>query len=52
MSNISQLAFVHPEAKLGKDVTVQPFAYIDRDVEIGDRCVIHRQYSSRLTAWQ
>lgn len=45
MSNISQLAFVHPEAKLGKDVTVQPFAYIDRDVEIGDRCVIHPHVS-------
>lgn len=33
---ISNLAFVHPEARLGKDVTVEPFAYIDRNVEIGD----------------
>jgi UDP-N-acetylglucosamine acyltransferase len=33
---ISNLAFVHPEARLGKDVTVDPFAYIDRNVEIGD----------------
>ncbi|HBH83129.1 MAG TPA: acyl-[acyl-carrier-protein]--UDP-N-acetylglucosamine O-acyltransferase, partial [Bacteroidales bacterium] len=33
---ISDLAFVHPEARLGKDVTVEPFAYIDRNVEIGD----------------
>ena len=33
---ISNLAFVHPEARLGKDVTVEPFAYIDRDVEVGD----------------
>lgn len=40
MSNISPLAFVHPEAKLGKDVTVNAFAYIDRNVEIGDGCVV------------
>lgn len=33
---ISNLSFVHPEARLGKDVTVEPFAYIDRNVEIGD----------------
>jgi UDP-N-acetylglucosamine acyltransferase len=33
---ISNLAFVHPEARLGKDVTVEPFAFIDRNVEIGD----------------
>ena len=33
---ISNLAFVHPEAILGKDVTIEPFAYIDRNVEIGD----------------
>ena len=33
---ISNLAFVHPEAKLGKNVTIEPFAYIDRNVEIGD----------------
>lgn len=35
-SNISSLAFVHPEAILGENVTVEPFAYIDRNVEIGD----------------
>lgn len=33
---ISDLAFIHPEARLGKDVTVEPFSYIDRNVEIGD----------------
>lgn len=37
---ISPLAFVHPDAKLGKDVTVEPFAYIAGDVEIGDECWI------------
>jgi UDP-N-acetylglucosamine acyltransferase len=33
---ISNLAFVHPEAKLGKDVIVDPFAYIAGNVVIGD----------------
>jgi len=33
---ISNLAFVHPKAKLGKDVIVEPFAYIAGNVEIGD----------------
>ncbi|MCG8411778.1 MAG: acyl-ACP--UDP-N-acetylglucosamine O-acyltransferase [Bacteroidales bacterium] len=33
---ISNLAYIHPEAKLGKDVTVEAFAWIDRNVEIGD----------------
>jgi len=33
---ISELAFVHPDAKLGKDVVVEPFAYIDENTVIGD----------------
>ncbi len=33
---ISSLAFVHPEAKLGKNVEVAPFVYIDKNVIIGD----------------
>lgn len=33
---ISNLAFVHPGAILGKDVKVDPFAYIDDNVKIGD----------------
>ncbi|MDD4054773.1 MAG: acyl-ACP--UDP-N-acetylglucosamine O-acyltransferase [Bacteroides sp.] len=33
---ISSLAFVHPEAKLGKNVEVGPFVYIDKNVIIGD----------------
>lgn len=37
---ISQLAHVDPSAKLGKDVIVHPFAFIDADVEIGDGCEI------------
>ena len=33
---ISNLAFVHPEAKIGKDVKVEPFAYIAGNVIIGE----------------
>ena len=45
MSTISQLAFVHPEAKIGENVTIHPFAHIDRDVEIGDGCEIRPHVS-------
>lgn len=45
MSNISPLAFVHPEAKIGQNVTIHPFAYIDKNVEIGDNCEIHPHVS-------
>ena len=34
--SISKLAYVHPDAKLGKDVTVEPFASVYGDVVIGD----------------
>lgn len=33
---ISKLAFVHQDARLGKDVIVEPFAYIAGNVIIGD----------------
>lgn len=33
---ISNLAYIHPEAKIGNNVTIEPFAMIYRDVEIGD----------------
>ena len=33
---ISNLAYVHPEAQLGKDVVVEPFAYISGNVIIGE----------------
>ncbi len=36
MSNISQLAYVHPDAKIGQNVTIDAFAYVDNNVEIGD----------------
>ena len=33
---ISKLAFIHPDAVIGKNVTVEPFAYIAGNVVIGD----------------
>ena len=42
-----RLAYVDPEAKLGKNVTVLPFAYIEKNVEIGDDCII-MSYASIL----
>ncbi len=33
---ISNLAFIHPDASLGKDVTVEPFAYISGNVVIDE----------------
>lgn len=45
MNNISPLSFVHPDAKLGDNITVGAFVYIDRNVEIGDNCFIHSHSS-------
>jgi UDP-N-acetylglucosamine acyltransferase len=33
---ISNLAFIHSDARIGKDVTIDPFAYIAGNVVIGD----------------
>ena len=33
---ISNLAYIHPDAKIGAGVTIDPFAYISGDVIIGD----------------
>ena len=38
---ISDKAVISPNAKIGKDVTIYPFAYIEDDVVIGDNCVIY-----------
>ena len=40
MANIHPLATVHPNAKLGENVEVGPYAYIEEFVEIGDNCKI------------
>ena len=37
---IQEMSFIHPEAKIGKDVEIGPFVYIDKNVEIGDGCQI------------
>ena len=37
---ISELAYIHPEAKIGKDVEIGPFAVINKNVVIGDGCII------------
>ena len=33
---ISPLAYIHPEAKIGENVEIGPFVYIDKNVVIGD----------------
>lgn len=37
---IQEMSFIHPEAKIGANVEIGPFVYIDKNVEIGDGCVI------------
>ena len=37
---ISSLAYVSPKAQIGKNVTIDAFAYIDENVIIGDNCHI------------
>ena len=39
MNNIP-LTNIHPKAKIGKNVKIEPFATIYEDVEIGDNCWI------------
>ncbi|MDX1940764.1 MAG: acyl-ACP--UDP-N-acetylglucosamine O-acyltransferase [Saprospiraceae bacterium] len=36
MNNIHALSVIHPEAKIGENVQIGPFCYVDRDVVIGD----------------
>ena len=38
--NISPLAVVHPEAKIGQDTEIGPFTVIHEDVVIGENCKI------------
>lgn len=42
MSNtqISPLAYVHPEAKLGEGVIVHPFAVVEADTEVGEGTIL------------
>jgi len=38
MSNIQ--SYIHPDAKIGNNVVIEPFVYIDSDVVVGDNCWI------------
>lgn len=40
LSGVSEAAFVHPEALLGENVTVYPFAYIGPRASVGGGCTI------------
>ena len=40
MNQISPMAFVHPDAKLGDNNIIGPFCYIDADVVIGDNNIM------------
>ena len=33
---VSPLAYIHPEAKIGENVEIAPFVFIDKNVVIGD----------------
>jgi UDP-N-acetylglucosamine acyltransferase len=37
---ISELAYIHKEAKIGSNVVIEPFSYISKNVIIGDNCWI------------
>lgn len=42
-SGIDKLAFVHPSAKIGKDVFIDAFAYVSENVVIADGCKLNAQ---------
>lgn len=42
-AGIVQPCFVHPSAKIGKNVSIGAFCSIDENVEIGDNCRIYTQ---------
>ena len=33
---VSPLAYIHPEAKIGENVEIAPFVFIDKNVVIGE----------------
>ena len=37
---ISELSVIHPSAKIGKNVIIEPFVTIGENVEIGDDCIV------------
>ena len=50
MNQISPLAFVHPEAKLGDNNIIGPFCYIDRDTVIGDNNIFQNSVTVNVGA--
>ena len=48
MNQISPLAFVHPEAKLGDNNIIGPFCYIDRNTVIGNNNVLQNSVGARI----
>ena len=52
MNQISPLAFVHPEAKLGDNNIIGPFCYIDRNTILGDGNILQNSvtinYGARI----
>ena len=50
MNQISPLAFVHPEAKLGDNNIIGPFCYIDRNTVIGNNNVLQNSVTIHVGA--
>ena len=50
MNQISPLAFVHPEAKLGVNNIIGPFCYIDRNTVIGNNNVLQNSVTIHVGA--
>ena len=50
MNQISPLAYVHPDAKLGDNNIIGPFCYIDCNVEIGDNNVMQNSVTIHVGA--
>ena len=50
MNQISPLAFVHPEAKLGDNNLIGPFCYIDRNTVIGNYNVLQNSVTIHVGA--
>ena len=50
MNQISPLAYVHPEAKLGENNIIGPFCYIDKDTVLGDNNVLQNSVTINVGA--
>ena len=50
MTQISPLAYVHPEAKLGDNNIIGPFCYIDKDTVLGDNNVLQNSVTINVGA--